>query len=371
MAISASLALLLLAPQLPTDATAHAERDRPARAVLIGGFATQHDATFAELGLGDGGFRGPERTARHDPGAWTSPGGALIQVAEAGIRITYPGGGELMFTPTGFFHLRDGSQAGPFERGFELVFADRSTLRVERSQFGRHPLGEVSVSIGRTLHRLWQRGELDREARRWRDYSGTRLMALGDGTALFAAASRGPVLVLERQLCAEDQRERLPETQIVLHGDPLRESLARLSFRYASPRGDFPQLDQLARGLTNAATAIFPPGHHELSVSGTQPLRIQLGNFELAVGAVGTAPMRLGLRADPASEFPLVEWTLSRRHKLEVLRPNAVDKPGRRYYDRGLEVMRADRFPLSARDSTQDALWMAEALERLGQPGAR
>jgi len=343
-----------------------------AQAVLIAGFATAHDVTVRELGLGHGGLEGPPRVSSRDPGSWTSPGGALVQVGNAGVKLTFPAGGELLFTPTGFFHLRDGSQCGPFDRGFELVLADGAAVRVERSPFGRHPLGRVSIASDHRLEQLWDRGRMDREQIRWREHRGQRLMALGDGTALYAAAARGPVLFLDRLLCAKDVAQSLPERQVVVHGDPLIESLARLPQRYASPRGDFPQVDVLARSLASATRHMLPAGRHALAVVGTNPLRLGLGGtYELTIEGRGTAPLRLGLRADPTSEMPLVEWVLGRRQKLEVLRPGATDEPGRRYFERGMEVMRPDRWPLPARNDDQDALWSLQVLAAVSPVATR
>src|SRR5262249_57265314 len=82
-----------------------------------------------EGGLGGGGVAArPPATAapRREPGTAVSPGGVAIDCRREGVRLTFPGGADLLFAPDGFLHLRRREHAGPVGRGGELPPPDRN-----------------------------------------------------------------------------------------------------------------------------------------------------------------------------------------------------------------------------------------------------
>lgn len=245
MGLSTLLSLLLLPlPQQPANATSPrvpTPNPAPASTSVVDPnvdngliFAATNATIPAAFRLGDGGvhadFADRDQSMPGEPGSCTTPGGVRVDCQREGVKLTFPSGREVLCAPDGYVHLRCGSVAGPFESGLELLLADGSAVRIDRSGSRRAPIVAVDVIGAETAVTIWRRGSPVRERVRG-DGRLPPVYCLGDGGALYRAAAAGPLVALSRVLAPREVAlaRKLPQERLCLQVGPMVESLQALS----------------------------------------------------------------------------------------------------------------------------------------------
>src|SRR5712671_3362327 len=217
-----SLVPLLLCGCLSLQGPPQAAIDPPAEFVL----AATTELRVEALLLGDGGLAGATPAVLQcAAGSCRTPGGIVVEVKTAGVKLTFPSGRELLYTPSGWLHLRGGEAAGPYLAGLELLLADGARLRIDRTGSRREPLQEVLVTADGRSDRLWLQNRPVLETARPRSWSGQRLLCCGHGDAVYHGIALGPLLVFERVLVAAADAAVLPAARMALLVPPIVQSL--------------------------------------------------------------------------------------------------------------------------------------------------
>jgi hypothetical protein len=325
---SCLLLFALLAPQ--GQAPASLDRDGPDVPELV---LVEESAKvpLAAFGLGDGGIQQHGSSKLHlEPGEAHTPGGVRVQALRQGVKLTFPSGRELLFTPSGFLHLRDGAEKGPFTLGVELRLGDGSSVRIDRSGSRRSPVQEVVVVTDGRADRIWSRDYPVLEFARCSPWNGIRLLCCGEGDMLYRAIAAGPLVTLERCLCPKGHEAEQPERRLALLTAPMITSLQELQSRRV--RAD-PQSFHTLRtvsGVVANAQQIFAAKGLAVRVDRNQPRYSLLGGFEVAIEAPAGDPMRITLHAGMEKQA-LAEWTLGYFAQLRLLGADPEGSGAARY----------------------------------------
>ena len=320
------LPLLLLLPQIQPE---------PAPGLVVTGRLEGGRLPLSALGLGEGGVGEREALYRLGPGQHVTPGGVGVLVRREGVKLEFPSGAEVLFTPTGFLHLRSGEQKGRFPQGVELLLADGSNLRV---QLGRgRPIRRVEVQHGDQGILLWDRKGAQRKAvRKRRPFVCPQLLVLGDGDAFYRAVPLGPLVVMERVLCTKKALPVMPARYLVIVADPLIESLRRLPSKFSRKTPDFPDAPGISLALSRQALEIFGREGSSLRRMEASLLRLAMDSgFELTVHVPEVGPLLLSLHSREAPRT-LVEWTIGTSTELHMVRPDGGSAENPRYFRTGL-----------------------------------
>ncbi len=322
----------------------------------------------ADLGLGEGGVssqRGALRFAGQD-GCWT-PGGVRVICRGVGVKLTFPSGRELLVGLDGALHLRDGEVAGRFPAGVELLLGDDSRVQVSLAQSRKHRLREVSVVHGSRALQPWRRGGAATVLGRARQWAGIRLVCCGDGGDLYRPIALGPLVVLDRVLCAEDRRELAPRERLVVLTAPLQRSLARMPKQHRETQYNVRRAVAAVTAVAERSDVILPAGA-ALRRAERDRLRWSLpGDFELELGLDGPLAPRLELFVG-RSLAPMVEWTLGAAGAAYLANPNP-EQLGKRWHGNGTRMEPAVPL-LQARPHLQERQHALAVLRRLTR-GAR
>jgi hypothetical protein len=251
------------------------------------------------------------------------------------VKLEFPSGVEVLFTPTGFLHLRSGEQAGRFNNGVELLLADGSNLRVHLQD---HRLRRVDVRCGNRSILLWDRKRPVRQLVRKRVTAGPQILVLGEGDLFYRAVLMGPLIAMERVLCTEKARPVLPQRHLVILAEPLIESLRQLPRKFARPSVDYPDATGISLVLSQMAQEIFGNEVSPLRRAEAKFLRMTLDSgFELSLHLPEVGPLLLSLHRG-AEARTLVEWTIGTSTALRMVRPDGGSAAAPRYYRGGIRL---------------------------------
>lgn len=324
----ATLTLTLLAePQVPPEV-----RATPA-VVVCGALREDGSLPLPRLGLGDGGL---------------APGSRLrVRAQQEGVKLDFPSGAELLVSASGFVHLRDGEQCGPFHR-LELRATDETSVRIQVGMRRGDPLARVEIHDRESAQVVWPQNPAGAVEAAHRDFHGTTLLLLGDGAALYRPIPFGPMLILDRALCHKDLTRNFPERRVVIAGDLLAASLEDLPKAQERVGGKHPSLLLATRQLAELSEALFAPGYLIRPPGTVGALVLPLGGGYGLIPRLRDAQLVIGLCAQ-GQEVPLVEWITAARSELYLLRPGEGPDGGRPFgrpvdLTRGCErLLRADR----------------------------
>lgn len=332
MGASACLLLSCLLQQPLPAAASRAAAEQP-ELVL---FAPGTPAGVAAFGLGNGGIDGARtEPLQVAPGECLTPGGVHVRVRDEGVWIGLPNRRELLFTPDGMLHLRQGGAAGPFAGGAALHLGDGAVLRIDRSGSRRRPLQQVVVVADGRCERLWHRQQPVAATVRDSDWHGVELLCAGDGDAVYRGIGLGPLLVLERLAAPPDTG--LPPVRLVLCSGPLQQSLRELAKQFERVE---PEVQQAAAQLGQLALhggRLFGGGQPPPRVDARR-LRFALASgYDLSIALADAGAVRLALHAGEARD-PLVEWTLGYSSEAHLLHPRLHQGGFGRYYRSGVRL---------------------------------
>lgn len=278
-----------------------------------------------------------------DVGAWHSPGGVLVRVGRAGVKIDFPSGQELMVDNRCRVHLRDGSATRTALYGVDLVLFDGSRLVIKpTSSDGRRPLRSVHVDNGVRGQVLWQSGRQTRNASSRRDgrpnTTGLVLHVLGDGRMLYSTKRRGPIVHCERVLCPVSQLADFPRERFVVLGRGLAESLQELPDRMPRSSEEYPAGPETAAFLGQNAMRMFALGVRRVPAGAVGEPVISLGRgFILSVVEGPDESLVIRMQA-PRAKHPVVEWVIGRGRStmLHLVRQDCDGDRTPRYFQRGV-----------------------------------
>lgn len=314
----------------------------PSPAAIVSGALIDGRLPLAALGLGEGGIGAPVVDPRSASfGEYVTPGGVLVRVKAAGVKLDFPSHAEVLIAPDGSVHLRSGEHTLPSLGTLEVWLADGTRLRVQPGSGQGSPPRGVQVVAGDDAIELW-RGTLPMQ-RRCRPGSNAvlRLLALGSGDVWYRADVLGPLIALERVL-AQGDAGGLPERRVVISGDVLAASLRMLPAHVPTTAVQQPHAPKVAAALAIAASDLFAPGSIERPPGAVGALVFELpGGMRLAVVDHGENDLRLALHA--GSDVPVVEWLIGFRTSLHLLRPNGGKGGGPRYFLSGIDLTDAAR----------------------------
>lgn len=308
----------------------------PAEVVLAGDVDPLPVAAF---GLGDGGIPpGARGELRSHAGGSTTPGGVRIDCREAGVKLTFPSGRELLLAADGHLHLRGGEVGGPFPTGVELRLADGAWVRVLLAPSSRQRLRQVVVGHGERVLLPWSGGGPADDVGRTGGWAGARLVCCGDGGDLYRVVALGPLLVLDRELVAAERAAQAPRERLVVATAPLVASLATMQRQHREPDAAVRTAIGAIAVVAERADAIFPAGAALRRVE-RQRLRWRLpAGFELQLDLDGPLAPRMSLHVGDRA-LPLVEWTLRADSAAYLTNPR-VDQAGRRWHGNGTRLPR-------------------------------
>ena len=317
---------------------------------------------YADLGLGDGGVEGGAAGVRWDGDDVLTPGGVLVACRTAGVKLTFPSGRELLLAPDGTLHLRGGETGGPFAGGCELRLFDGSSVRATLAPSSPVRLREVTVGFEDRRLQPWRNGARGCDVVRDAGWAGPRSLCAGDGGDVFRAIALGPLLVLDRVLCAEERRATTPAQRLVVLAEPLVDSLRVMQRQHREPKAEVRAAITQVAELAAQAGAILPPGE-PLPRAERDRLRWLLrGGFELEYEATGPMAPRLQLFAGDRP-LPMIEWTL-RADSAAFLTNPRDDQPGKRWHGNGTRLARAVAT-LQARDELHERALAVAVIDRL------
>ncbi|MEM7199553.1 MAG: hypothetical protein AAF628_04765 [Planctomycetota bacterium] len=331
-------------PQGPVPvAPAPASAPALSEASIVTGVLRSGVMSLEALGLGAGGFgRRDARPATEyrTPGeAWT-PGGARVRAQREGVKIDFPSGVELLLSPDGLVHLRDGAHTTRRHSVLELWLADGSRVRAVTAA-GPRPLQTVELQVEERFGvRLWDRTRSVHTRARMAPRRAELLVALGRGDVLYGFACAGPMVALERELCPVARVADLPPRRLVVLGDLLVESLQRLPGHVPPASVQMPQAPEAAQTLAALATRLFPAGRVvERPAGAVGDLVVPLiAGFRLQVEERVGGVFWLGLhRGD--SGLPAVEWRAGPSPTLHLVRPFGGRQGVPRHFLRGLRLV--------------------------------
>ena len=270
------------------------------------------DRVGPECGLGDGGFGhgplpGPTTRPEPRPGHGMSPGGAAVECRREGVKVTFPGGRELLFAPDGYLHLRGGEVIGQFGGGVELQFLDGSSLRIARSGSRRTPIESVVLAQGNAGVRLWSGLDADATPVEAGTWVGDREWCLGDGGALYRAIALGPLVTLQRRLLPKDLDPAPPPARLVLAVDAVLQSVQDL----VEARGKRVEREATPELLAviEALPSILVADRHPPPRISADPLRFVLRHGFVLQFALAGAELRMELCHEDG-QAPFLVWRL-------------------------------------------------------------
>lgn len=322
------LPLLLMLPQgLPQQVPG----------VVVRGQLHQGRLPLQALGLGDGGVVEPSIPARAlRRGRHLSPGGVTVEARREGVKLSFPSGIEVLFTPSGFLHLRSGEQKGSFPQGIELLLGDGSSVCVWLG--GRRPMRRVEVRQGDRAVLLWHRDVPRREVVRPQPSTSPQLVVLGDGDAIYRALPWGPLIVMERMLCTETQQPSMPERYLVVVADGLIQSLSQLRKKFLRRAVEFPEATEISSSLSREAAVVFGANGSSLRRVTSGFLRLGMDSgFELSLHVPDVGPLLLSLHRGQDART-LVEWMIGNSTELRMVRPHGGSAIEPRYFRSGLDL---------------------------------
>lgn len=289
------------------------------------------------FGLGEGGVRAERLRPVVAPGDAVTSGGVRVRARDAGMKLDFPGGAELLVSPTGRVHLRDGEQTLPCFGGVQILLADGAIVRAWPQSGLRGALRCVEVEVEGATHVLWQQDQAVAEASFVRRFAGLTLCALGDGSWLYRPTPIGPIVVLERVLVPREARASAPPVVALVVGDVLRDSLQRLPDHAPQRSVQFPDLHPMAVELASLAPQLFADGVRARPPGALGALVIPLADDWRVQVSVHPAMLTIGL-SHGAGATPCVEWTIALRTEVRFVRPDAGVGGGPRYMLGGLDV---------------------------------
>lgn len=353
--------LISLAATLPQGPDVKSE------VMLLTGAVQEGRLSLGQLHLGNGGLGDKRVNLQHaEQGRILSPGGVLIRVKRQGVKLDFPSGSELLISPRGRIHLRGGESTAPaMASGLELVLADDSRLRVYPSVSSRGQFRAEFLVEGRRIT-LWDRVKRIVEAGHKPDFRGRTLLVLGDGRSLYSPVWLGPILVLEQALCPLQLQGRMPNKRVMLIGELLAKSLLALKHTIPRKTVEFPQAPEAVSTLARMVPQLFPEGALRELFANDGTMQIALFNsfrIRVTVGESQTVFIRL-LRG--SSRVPVVEWTISSRTRLQLVRPGGGEVTGPRYYLRGVELEQPMNSLLETNQNFRDLTRARGILEELG-----
>lgn len=321
--------------------------------VVVSGQLVQGRLPLGALGLGAGGVR---EEASPVPllhrGQHVTPGGVLVEARGEGVKLAFPSGVEVLFSRSGFLHLRSGEQNGSFQRGVELSLADGSSVCVWLGS--RRPVQRVEVRQGDRTVLLWDRDAPRRELVRPRPSSNPQLLVLGEGNLFYRAVAWGPIIVMERILCPEVQASSLPERYLVVVADALIQSLRQLPRKFSRKALEFPEATGISQSLGRQALEIFGRETSPLRRVETELLRLGMDSgFELSLHVSDVGPVLLSLHSGEDART-LVEWTIGNSTELHMVRPDGGTAGEPRYFRSGLPVPEARALSLRSGYAEQE-----------------
>lgn len=356
--------LLALACCLPQSAASSVQTSS---AVLVSGVVEEGRVPLRAFGLGDGGVgdavRSPQRSA---DGQFLTPGGILVRAQAEGVKLDFPSGRELLIGVDAAVHLRSGERTAPCLHGLELWLADGVRVHVEREPTPRLPLRLVEVITPDASTVLWRARRQTTEASIARRAAGVTFLALGAGDTLYTAVPLGPLIVLQRQLCAAAERAERPPQRVVVCGDPLAESLQRLPSH--SPRGgvQFPTAQEAGERLAALASVLFERGLRARPPGPSGAMIFDLPeDFRLRVVDHAEGAITIGLMLGDV-DVPAVEWLVAARTTVQLVRPGGGAGGGARYVSSGLDLTEPTRALLPVTVSLADIAKARGVLRSLG-----
>ncbi len=376
------------AVRLPRDDESKTTRDANPAPESMGVFVPAGTPDTG-VGLGDGGLFGNARTAskaNKTPGTVLTPGGVLVRVKPAGIKLDFPSGGELFVTPQARVHLRSGDVFEPkfsvLHRTLILELPDKTRLQVEFTPGLNvdEPFRNVQIFGAGFRAELWQRGRPHRMVRRQRrtpkpPRDAVSFTVLGRGEALYEASCLGPVRIFHRVLCAEKLANATSKTLVVFENETLMRSMQELPERFDKPTAEFAKVDKLAQWLAVLAPRIFNVKNATLNNAAWGTARFKAGaGFEFAFTVPNRGPVRLGLYQSNA-DAPVVEWTLGKFAALHLMRPTEKTIGGNkdkelRWYRQGipLEDLPEVRHEETGRRILQELQELTDATSKKPRP---
>jgi hypothetical protein len=148
----------------------------------------------------------------------------------------------------------------------------------------------------------------------------------------------GPLVVLERSLCPRALEDRVPRHQVVIAGDVLAASLRRLPSLVPHRSVEHPHAQETARALAMLAPSLFAqPVQERPSGAVGAPIVPLGGGFRLALEVRGTGPVVLALGHE-REPLPVVEWTVTGRTLLHLVKPDAAGDGAPRYAMQGIDL---------------------------------
>jgi hypothetical protein len=307
-----------------------------ARVALLGGLVGRDGRlALGRLGLGDGGLRPVEGPGRAEgDGRFRTSGGVLVRALPEGVKLDFPGGGELLVDPRGRVHLRGGERTLPSIAGVRIALLDGAFVDVVPQNGSDHPLRLVSVHDGPRRAVLWQAGRGVTRRSQATVFHGRVLHAFGDGRALYELADVGPALVADQVLAPAELRAALPPTLVALIGDVLARSLVEFGEIARQRAAGDPRTQQIAAALaSNAAMMFARTKERPAGARGDLVIPLDAGfRMHFEVPAAGPAILALLGQGD---EIPLCEWTTTNLTRLHLIQRDAGADGGPRYLMRG------------------------------------
>ena len=320
---------------------------------------------IGDIGLGDGGVAHRRGELRfHERDGCVTPGGVHVVCRSVGVKLTFPSGRELLVGPDGALHLRSGEVASGYRAGVELLLADGCRVQVSLAQSRKNRVRDVRVVQGERALQPWQRGTAAAARGRAPRWSGVRLACCGDGGLLYRPIALGPMVVLERTLVPEAERDAVPEQRLVVLTEPLRKSLARMPRQHRETQTSVRRAVAAIAAVSERSEQIFPAGA-ALRRAERDRLRWSLaGGFELQLELDGPLAPRLQLFTGRAP-LPMVEWTLGAAGAAYLTNPNE-DQLGKRWHGNGTRMPRV--LPeLQVREHLEERPRALEQLRRLAR----
>ncbi len=338
-----------------------------AKVLLLSGAVQDGRLALDRLHLGDGGV-GESRVSsqKAEKGRMLTPGGILVRVQRQGVKLDFPSGAELLMTPKGRIHLRDGGASLPaMASGVELVFADDSRLRLYPSVSSAGQF-RAELLVGQRSYTLWDRRQPVVEAGHRKKFRGQTILVLGNGQSLYKPAWVGPILVLERLLCPLANESMGPAHRAVIIGEALAQTLMALRMSIPRKTVEFPQAPEAVGTLAEIVPKLFPARAIEESVATPGMMQIPLyDDFRLRVTVAKSRTVFIGLYRR-SSMVPVVEWSISGRTRLQLVRPGGGEVRGPRYYLKGVELEIAMSDLLETNQNFRDVERARGILEQLG-----
>lgn len=318
-----------------------------------------------DFGLGDGGIANQRGLLRFDQqDGCVTAGGIRVACREAGVKLTFPSGRELLVAVDGALHLRGGEAAGPYPSGLELLLGDGSSVRILLAQNRKDRLRDVWVGDGELSLQPWRLGKKAQASESPRRWSGVRLACCGDGGDLYRPLAIGPLIVLDRILVEKQRLDETPRERLVVLTEPIRQSLVRMPRQHRETEASVRRAVAAVAEVADRSATIFPRGA-ALRRAEHDRLRWLLGGgFELQLDTdIATTP-HLQLFAGE-SPLPMVEWRLGAATAAYMTNPRE-DQLGKRWHGNGTRLIPTAEA-LQVRDHLSERQHALAVIRRLGR----